>query len=67
MRYLGNKESMLTEISDLLLSKGLLKEGYAFFDAFCGSGSVADYFKSYYDIIMLLGIIYTHCKFSVIL
>ena len=28
MRYLGNKESILTEISDLLLSKGLLKEGY---------------------------------------
>lgn len=52
MRYLGNKESILTEISDLLLSKGLLKEGYTFFDAFCGSGSVADYFKSYYDIII---------------
>lgn len=53
MRYLGNKESMLTEISDLLLSKGLLKEGYAFFDAFCGSGSVADYFKSYLQISFL--------------
>lgn len=52
MRYLGNKESILTEISDLLESQGLLKEGYTFFDAFCGSGSVSDYFKSYYDIII---------------
>ena len=52
MRYLGNKESMLTEISNLLQSKGLLREGYTFFDAFCGSGSVADYFKPYYNIII---------------
>ena len=52
MRYLGNKESMLTEISNLLQSKGLLREGYTFFGAFCGSGSVADYFKPYYNIII---------------
>ena len=52
MRYLGNKESILTEISDLLESQGLLKDGFTFFDAFCGSGSVADYFKSCYDIII---------------
>lgn len=52
MRYLGNKESILTEISDLLKSKGLLQAGHSFFDAFCGSGSVSDYFKSYYDIII---------------
>lgn len=52
MRYLGNKESILNEISDLLESQGLLKDGFTFFDAFCGSGSVADYFKSYYDIII---------------
>lgn len=52
MRYLGNKESILTEISGLLASKGLLQKGYTFFDAFCGSGSVADHFKAYYDIII---------------
>ena len=52
MRYLGNKESILAEISDLLESQGLLQEEYTFFDAFCGSGSVSDYFKSYYDIII---------------
>lgn len=52
MRFLGNKESILTEISNLLSNKGLLQKGYTFFDAFCGSGSVAEYFKSYYDIII---------------
>lgn len=52
MRYLGNKESILIEISGLLASKGLLQKGYTFFDAFCGSGSVADHFKAYYDIII---------------
>lgn len=30
MRYLGNKESILTEISDLLESQGLLKDGFSF-------------------------------------
>lgn len=43
---------MLTEISDFLESQGLLQESLTFFDAFCGSGSVADYFKSYYHIII---------------
>ena len=52
MRYLGNKESMLNEIKKLLESQGLLQEGYVFFDAFCGSGSVSDFFKLYYNIIV---------------
>ncbi len=52
MRYLGNKASILTEISKLLSDKGLLQKGYTFFDAFCGSGSVAEHFKTYYDIII---------------
>ena len=52
MRYLGNKESIRAEIEKLLDSKQLLRQGYSFFDAFCGSGSVADYLKSYYDIII---------------
>ena len=52
MRYLGNKESMLNEIKKLLESRGLLQEGYVFFDAFCGSGSVSDFFKLYYTIIV---------------
>ena len=32
MRYLGNKESILNEISDLLSSKGLLQKGYTYKD-----------------------------------
>ena len=43
MRYLGNKESILTEISDLLESQGLLKDGFTFFDAFCGSAGKDDF------------------------
>lgn len=75
MRYLGNKESILPEISNLLEAKGLLKEGYVFFDAFCGSGSVSNYFKKYYSLIindnLTWAVIYTQgrvcapdCKFK---
>ena len=52
MRYLGNKDSMLPQIGRLLKSKRLLQRNYRFFDAFCGSGSVADYVKSHYDVIV---------------
>ena len=52
MRYLGNKESIVNEIDNLLTEKGLDKNGLSFFDAFCGSGSVADYFKGKYAIII---------------
>ena len=45
MRYLGNKESIVSEINDLLNEKNLFEKQYTFFDAFCGSGSVSDYFK----------------------
>lgn len=53
MRYLGNKESILTEIYDLLDSKGLIKQDLIFFDAFCGTGSVADFFKEYFSNIII--------------
>ena len=52
MRYLGNKTSILQHIESLLKDKNLLKSELTFFDAFCGSGSVADYFKQYYKIII---------------
>ena len=42
MRYLGNKTSILDKIEELLRDKGLLNQRLTFFDAFCGSGSVAD-------------------------
>lgn len=53
MRYLGNKESILEEIRGLLEIKGLIKREYSFFDAFCGSGSVADFFKQFYNNIVI--------------
>lgn len=76
MRYLGNKESIVSEIYSLLSDKGLIDEELSFFDAFCGSGSVADYFKEYYNNIIIndnltWSVIYTggrlrsqHCSFS---
>ena len=76
MRYLGNKESIVSEIYSLLSDKGLISKELSFFDAFCGSGSVADYFKEYYDNIIIndnltWSVVYTsgrlrsqHCTFS---
>ena len=52
MRYLGNKESIVNEIQSLLEEKGLKRKGLTLFDAFCGSGSVADFFKGDYSIII---------------
>lgn len=78
MRYLGNKESIVSEIYSLLFDKGLIKKEFSFFDAFCGSGSVADYFKEFYDNIIIndnltWSVIYTsgklyaeNCKFNLL-
>ena len=52
MRYLGNKESIVNEIQALLLERGLTSSELSFFDAFCGSGSVADSLKGNYSIII---------------
>jgi len=52
MRYLGNKESIVNEIQSLLIEKGLTSSDLSFFDAFCGSGSVADSLKGKYSIII---------------
>lgn len=52
MRFLGNKASILPQIEAVLRDKGLLQNRLSFFDAFCGTGSVADHFKQYYDIIL---------------
>lgn len=38
MRFLGNKESMVSNIESLLKEKGLLNKPFIFFDAFTGSG-----------------------------
>ena len=52
MRFLGNKASIVSSIEDFLREKALLQHGYRFFDAFCGTGSVADHFKRYYHLII---------------
>lgn len=53
IRYLGNKESMMPEIIKLLNDKGLIIENkLTLFDAFCGSGSVSDALKGYFNIII---------------
>lgn len=52
MRYLGNKESILQDIENLFNRKGLLDKELIFFDAFCGTGTAADYFKRYFNIVI---------------
>jgi adenine-specific DNA-methyltransferase len=52
MRFLGNKDSIKHEILDLLKSKNLIDRGLKFFDAFCGSGAVADSVKNHFDIVI---------------
>lgn len=51
MRYIGNKQLITSEISDLLEKKGLLNKKLTFFDAFCGTGSVSDALKDSFNII----------------
>ncbi len=41
MRYLGNKTSIVQHITHLLEKHSLLNQRYTFFDAFCGTGTVA--------------------------
>ena len=52
MRYLGNKTSILLDIENILAEKHLLHKKMVFFDAFCGSGAVADYLKRNYQLII---------------
>ncbi|MBM7839576.1 adenine-specific DNA-methyltransferase [Alkalihalobacillus xiaoxiensis] len=52
MRYIGNKETITPEIYDLLKEKNLLNKNLTFFDAFCGTGSVAEALKGNFNIII---------------
>lgn len=52
MRYLGNKESIMPQIESLLENKGLINKGMSFFDAFCGTGTVAEGLKDKFDLII---------------
>lgn len=50
MRYLGSKDTLLPAIHSLLSSKGLMNHRYRFFDAFCGTGAVANSLKDVFQI-----------------
>lgn len=52
MRYLGSKDKLLPAIHALLHEKGLLDQSYTFFDAFCGTGAVANSVKDFYRLII---------------
>jgi adenine-specific DNA-methyltransferase len=52
MRFIGNKEMLTVEIKNLLQKKGLLNSNLSFFDAFCGTGAVADSLKDSMNLIV---------------
>lgn len=52
MRYLGSKDSLKEDIIKLLKDKGIYTPGLSFFDAFCGTGAVANSVKNIYNIII---------------
>ncbi|PZX46928.1 DNA adenine methylase [Algoriphagus chordae] len=65
MRFIGNKELITTAIIDLLEEKGLVcmqrnlfnqdkkvENNLTFFDAFCGTGAVADSVKSKFNLVV---------------
>jgi len=52
MRFIGNKELITIEIKDLLNKKGLLNKELKLFDAFCGTGAVADFLKDSFNLVI---------------
>ena len=50
MRFIGNKELLTIEIKNLLKKKELLNSDLSFFDAFCGTGAVADLVRFWSDL-----------------
>lgn len=51
LRYLGNKESLLDEIENLIKDKGLVGKNLTFFDAFSGTAAVSNRMKRDFNII----------------
>lgn len=64
MRYLGNKESLIAPILDLLEEHNLLQRNLVFFDAFCGMGAVADNVKNIYSFIKVNDILNCSTTFT---
>lgn len=52
MRYLGNKDSLTEIIKEVIEQKVTIQPNTTFFDAFCGTGSVANAFKTTCNIII---------------
>lgn len=50
MRYLGNKEGILQDITNLLNQKNLMNKQLTFFDAFAGTGAVSVALKNNFNI-----------------
>ena len=51
MRFIGNKELIISDIKSLLDDLKLTNNGLTFFDAFCGTGAVADFLKNSFNIV----------------
>ena len=64
LRYLGNKDSIVDRIENLLESKELINRNYVFFDAFCGTGTVSKKVSDKYDLVindnLLLASVFTY-------
>ena len=52
LRYLGNKDSITEKIKEIISCKITLQPNTVFFDAFCGTGSVANAFKTTCNIVI---------------
>ena len=51
MRFIGNKELIISDIKALLNELGLTDNGLTLFDAFCGTGAVSDSLKNSFSIV----------------
>ena len=52
MRFLGNKTSLIDEIDAFIMKSLSRQTGLVFFDAFCGTGSVANHFKTKFNVVI---------------
>lgn len=52
MRYLGNKESICDEIVSLIIEKTKENRRNVLFDAFCGTGTIANALKDNFDLVL---------------
>jgi len=53
LRYLGNKELIVSEIVETLKENNLIKKNLVFFDAFCGTGTVSNSVKNLFKEIII--------------